>query len=356
MEESATHESGTELSVDDTASLLEARMDDDTVIESSIENPETEEVEEEVVEPEAELSTEEGEVEEEVVEEKEEKENAEEEEAEQEAEPEEIELDSLTDLAEHFEIDPDSLEGLKVKIKVNGEETEVPLAELRNGYQREADYSRKTQEVAEQRKAVESEFVALQAERAQHIQAIDQLGWVLRQSIEGADFEELRESDPAEYAARMEDRRQKIEHFQRMGQQREALAAQEQALQQEQLQERLNVEDKLLLDALPEWKDESKRREGSQRVSSYLADLGFAAEEINNVVDHRLITLAEKARQFDELKKQAPVVKKKVIKTPKLQKPTAPSKADSKTTAAVKRVKQTGKVDDVAQALLSRWN
>jgi hypothetical protein len=42
-----------------------------------------------------------------------------------------------------------------VKLTVDGEEIEVPLAEALNGYQRQADYTRKTQELAEQRRQVQ---------------------------------------------------------------------------------------------------------------------------------------------------------------------------------------------------------
>lgn len=45
-------------------------------------------------------------------------------------------------------IDLDEYGNHVVPIKVDGEETHVPLAELRNGYMRQADYTKKTQEVA----------------------------------------------------------------------------------------------------------------------------------------------------------------------------------------------------------------
>lgn len=46
------------------------------------------------------------------------------------------------------EFDFDSIKDKPVKVTVNGETFEVPLAELRNGYMRQADYTRKTQQVA----------------------------------------------------------------------------------------------------------------------------------------------------------------------------------------------------------------
>jgi hypothetical protein len=64
-----------------------------------------------------------------------------------------------------------------VKIQVNGEEVTVPLQEALAGYQRQADYTRKTQELSEQRKQVE--FAAtlaqsLQEDPAGTLQALQQ--------------------------------------------------------------------------------------------------------------------------------------------------------------------------------------
>jgi len=50
-------------------------------------------------------------------------------------------------------------------VKVDGEEFEVTLDELRNGYQRQADYTRKAQSLAEQRKAYEANLEAVNQER-----------------------------------------------------------------------------------------------------------------------------------------------------------------------------------------------
>ena len=64
-----------------------------------------------------------------------------------------------------------------VKLQVNGEEVVVPLQEALAGYQRQADYTRKTQELSEQRKQVE--FAAtlaqsLQEDPAGTLQALQQ--------------------------------------------------------------------------------------------------------------------------------------------------------------------------------------
>ncbi len=51
--------------------------------------------------------------------------------------------------------DTEEYANYRVKLPVGGEELEVPLSEALAGYQRQADYTRKTQELAEQRKEIQ---------------------------------------------------------------------------------------------------------------------------------------------------------------------------------------------------------
>lgn len=52
-------------------------------------------------------------------------------------------------------IDYESFADKYVKVQLDGEELEVPLKEAVSGYQRQADYTRKTQQLAEERKNVQ---------------------------------------------------------------------------------------------------------------------------------------------------------------------------------------------------------
>ena len=91
-------------------------------------------------------------------------------------------------------------------VKVDGEELEVSLDELVQGYSRHSDYTRKTQELASQRDQMAqmqqqwaSEISQAQAERQQYMEAIGQF---VQQSMAGleqysnVDWESLREEDP----------------------------------------------------------------------------------------------------------------------------------------------------------------
>jgi len=60
-------------------------------------------------------------------------------------------------------IDTDSYADKYVKLKVDGEELDVPLKEALSGYQRQADYTRKTQELASQRESLQHAATLAQA-------------------------------------------------------------------------------------------------------------------------------------------------------------------------------------------------
>lgn len=82
-----------------------------------------------------------------------------------------------------------------VKIQVNGEEVTVPLQEALAGYQRQADYTRKTQELSEQKKQVQYASAlqeALQNDPAATLQLLQQ------QYGLGVQPEEEEWMDPAE--------------------------------------------------------------------------------------------------------------------------------------------------------------
>ena len=91
----------------------------------------------------------------------------------------------------------------------------------------------------------------------------------------------------------------------------------------------------------------------------YLRILDFyTKEELDTLVDHRSILMLMKAKAYDDIqKKQRTVRSKKVKNKPKVvrskaKQEKAPSKA-RKRTAQMKRLRETGKVDDAAEVLLS---
>jgi hypothetical protein len=65
--------------------------------------------------------------------------------------PEETEAIESTEAADNLETSTEVPEEPGYVVKIDGEEQQVSLEELQNGYQRQADYTRKTQEIAAER-------------------------------------------------------------------------------------------------------------------------------------------------------------------------------------------------------------
>lgn len=106
---------------------------------------------------------------------------------------------------ETFErLDVDTYKGHRVPVKVQGQESEVTLEELRSGYMRQADYTAKTQEVAALRSQLgqaEALMAAFQTNPQGTLrQLADHLGMSLTEAAQhvedAADFLDESEADP----------------------------------------------------------------------------------------------------------------------------------------------------------------
>lgn len=74
------------------------------------------------------------------------------------------EVGQATETAPSYEyINVDEIADRYVKVKVDGEELDVPVKEALSGYQRQADYTRKTQELAAQRESLQQAQILAQA-------------------------------------------------------------------------------------------------------------------------------------------------------------------------------------------------
>jgi len=291
---------------------------------------------------------------EEVVEETKEAEEVEEEapESEEEGQAEEETEEEVEE--EEFEVVAE--EDLKYTIKVDGKEFEVGIDELKSGYQRQADYTRKSQALAEQRKGTEqiqSERQQLEQERQMYANGLhmlqEQQGAKL-QEFDSVDWETLKTEDPYQYMLKKDEYRDAQDKVNNVAEQRAIIQQEQQQTMQRARADFVQHEYSRLVDALPEWNDKDSTIK--KDVREYAASVGFRPDEINQLADHRSVLVIKKAMEFDKLtKKVAP--KKKAVKTvPKVQKTgRGNSKEDTATENLKKkraRLRKSGKQDDAA--------
>ena len=329
---SDTTESGN-LTVTDAASAIEGMLsapEDSTQEQPEVVEEQTEEVEE-VEETEEET---EPEVEEEV-----EAEAEEEVEAEEESEVEEPEVVE---------------EEQTFTIKAAGEEKEVTLDELKKSYQLGSDYTKKTQEVAEQRKVIEQEAKAIIEARkvrddySSKLQAIEQ--FLNGQNDNPAELVAMKENDPVGYAVKVAEMTEKKEQLQTIQAERARLAQEQQTESQAQMQKFVEQEQIKLAESLPEFSDKTKGEQVRNDIRSYGKKVGFTDEELSQVYDSRHVLVLHKAAQYDKLMAGKAGVKKKVAKAPKTVKSGAKVKQNVTDIQKkqLKRLQQTGSARDAA--------
>jgi hypothetical protein len=245
-----------------------------------------------------------------------------------------------------------------VTIKVDGKDVEVKLSELKNGYQRQADYTKKTMEVAEQRKAAEAELQKARAEREQYANGLSQTAALLQaqlQEQQQIDWQQLLENDPQEYLRQQHLAQARQAKLADTFQKQQELNAIQQAEQQQAYQNHLNTQQEVLLAKLPEWKDEARAKADKEALKNFLKTSEFDDQEISGISDHRMVLVARKAMLYDQMMAKAEAASKKVSNLPtKAVKPSSgePQQLD-KRTSAFQRLSKSGKIDDAAAVFAS---
>lgn len=272
--------------------------------------------------------------------------------------PEQPEQEAEKPEAEEAEVEETSEEDPLITIKVNGEEIQVPLSELKNGYQRQSDYTRKTMEAAEQRKAAEAEAAKAAQERqayAANLQRMQAQLEVALQDQQNIDWQTLLNTDPQEYL------RQKHLFEQRQAALRENFAHQQQMSQQMQAEEQarhqsyLQQQHELLMAKLPDWKDAKKAQAEKLAIRDYLINEGYTADLVDNLADANMVLTARKAMLFDRMMEKAKAAEKKVAALPqKVEKPgTGANPGLDRRTSAFQKLSKSGRVEDAAAVFAS---
>ena len=260
----------------------------------------------------------------------------------------------------------DFMASIKTTTKVNGEELEVTLQDLKNGYQMESDYRKKTTELAEQRKAFEQERTQesekLQNSLSQVNALLTNADQELLDEYNAVDWANLREFDKEEFLLQESDfakRAQRLEQRKSLAQEKaNELIQKQQELQQAQIQDTLAQESELLLTAIPSWQDQEVRESEQKQIVDFATQNGFSEDEVNQVYDHRVVSLLRMAMKAQSLDDKVEVAKKKVKTLPKVVKPGAKQSkqdvANRNRLSKTDKFKKSGKREDLVDALLDR--
>ena len=236
----------------------------------------------------------------------------------EEDEPEAIEEEDESD--DNVEVE----ERKTFRVKANGEEKDVTLNELVEGYQKGSDYTKKSQALAEDRKKVEAEAHAVNEAmqmREQYAQTLGQVQQLLQESKnDGVDLAELKENDPIQYAIKVAEQTETNKKLQLLSQEQQRLAASQ---QQQVAQHQAKVvahESEMLSEKVKEFSDPKKSEQIKNDIRNFGKSIGFTDDELAQVYDHRHVIVMQKAMAYDKLQKSNPQVNKKLKQAPKMTK------------------------------------
>ena len=237
-------------------------------------------------------------------------------------------------------------------VKVDGQEVEVTQEELVNGYSRQQDYTRKTQELSQQRKTIEQQ----QAELAQRDAIYSQLLPKMEAQLKGElanepDWNALYEDDPVGYVREKQLWDEKKEKLNAVNAEQQRLQQEALVKQQQQIAQFVEYGNQKLLEIIPEWQNPEVATKEKLAISEYAVNtLGYTPEEIQQVYDYRALLGLRNA--WLNSKTVEATKKKPTQKAPaRVARPGTTNRP--KTTTPVKRAKQrlakTGKTSDAAK-------
>jgi len=240
-------------------------------------------------------------------------------------------------------------------VKAAGEEREVTLQELIEGYQKGTDYHKKTNALAEQRKAVEAEKAAVEQAKqardayAERLKVMDQF---LSQQMQGEDIESLKETDPIAYAVKVAEMTRQEKQLQQLRAEQQRIAREQQAEQEVHMERRIAEEAQKVANAIPDYADPKKGEKVRSDLRAFAKSIGYSDAELASATDSRAVVTLWMAAQYQKLQQSKPGVTKKVTEAPKLLKPGTATGKTIQSEAAKQdfaRLKKTGSRQDAAR-------
>ncbi len=276
----------------------------------------------------------------------------------------ELSVDDVTeqDLVENEETTADSNQEL-YDVTVNGQIQKVNLDELKQGYSKGLDYTKKTMDLGDQRRSLETERDTISKEKDEVSKLREEYAKklnVVEQNLQiedNVDWVKLAQDDPSEYAIKKAEYDKKKDLQDRI-QKEQARVNEERKQEQEKVyQNFIQSENKKLIEKMPIFGDEKKVNKVMQDIGQFALKSGYTEQELNMLVDHRALITLYQAAKYDQLLQKKGLQDKKVKTNTRMISSEAKNQTQStdkkiRVNDRMKQLKKSGSVKD-AQKVLS---
>lgn len=237
-------------------------------------------------------------------------------------------------------------------VKIDGKDVAVSLDELQKGYSRTEDYTRKTQALAQERKAAQAELEQVRTERAQYAQLLGALQEQLQQSQQPLDMDRLREEDPIEWVRQREMQRENNEKMLAIQSEQQRVNQAEQVVKQQQMQAFLQSQKERLLTVVPQLSDPKFAQAEKGRWIEAGKSIGFSEQELNGINDHRVLLALKTIADYNGMVAKRKQVSSDRPKAKTVRPGVAPRKNQSSAVKqAQQRLARSGNAKDAASLI-----
>ena len=186
-------------------------------------------------------------------------------------------------------------------VKVDGEEKQVTLEELKRDYSGQAYIQKGMQEAAVTRKEAESIFQTLQTERQQFLATLENIQQQGVMRAPQAPDIRLMDTDPIGYMQQKAHYDNNVQDYQSQQRQLYDQAQRHNALQEQARKEELQQQTRRLIEAIPEFGDPEKAPVLQNKLLQFASKYGLSAEEVASTVDARLVQVLYDAYKYNRL-------------------------------------------------------
>jgi hypothetical protein len=238
----------------------------------------------------------------------------------------------------------------------DGSTIKLPAA-AKEAVLRQADYTRKTQALAEEKRKFESEEATpLREERRYYAERVAQLEEAIQALAPTAepDWNTLRPEDVPQAMAQW---RSQVQRMEKIRAEREHVEGLHQQDENRKFQAMLAQEHEKLKAALPDMADAEKGTALKADLVSYAKSLGFSDDDLAQVTDHRVLVLLNKARMHDQAVRRKPTVEAAIDRALGTIKPSAATSKPkvSDVDRAKAQLAASGSLSDAANILNKIW-
>ncbi len=250
-----------------------------------------------------------------------------------EAEPQGIEAAVLAQMFGVNEADLVIEDGQPVSIrtKIDGQEGEVNIEDLRRSYQlrkhtdANAAKLNSERETWQQQKEQQQEYLTHSLGQVQGVLKREENA--LLDEVNKIDWQTLEKNDPAQWSVLRQKYSERYNGIQAATKQAEGeyqtnLAQRQHEIEGKKAQYKQEQYD-LLLESLPQWKDTAIAQKESLAIADYAQSMGYSANEVDQILDHRAINVLRKAWLYEQGIQNTATASKRVVNLPNVQRPSA---------------------------------